>query len=65
MKLINKKEYSKDLVPRINSVSQVGEVSIVLNREIIIPRSYPNFTDNVMKITVMNKVNRYLKGRQL
>ena len=65
MKLINKKEFSKNLVPRINSVSTVGDVSIVMNRDIIIPKSYSNFTDNVIKVTVRNKVNRHLRGREL
>ena len=65
MKFINKKEYAKDLVPRINSVSSVGDVSIVMNRDILIPKSYANFNDKVIKVTVRNKLNRYLKGREL
>ena len=65
MKLINKKEYSKDLVPRINSVSSIGDVSIVMNRDIIVPKSYANFNDKVIKVTVKNKINRYIRGREL
>ena len=64
MKLINKKEYSKDLVPRINSVSSIGDVSIVMNRDIIVPKSYANFNDKVIKVTVKNKINRYIRGRE-
>ena len=63
MKFINKKEFNKDLVPRINSISSVGDVSIVMNRDIIVPKSYPNFNDKVIKVTVKNKVNKYIKGR--
>eukprot|EP00347_Sterkiella_histriomuscorum_P015315 403357489 len=62
-RLINKYAYDRDINPQIQKIERNGVVTINFGTQMVIPKSYLNFTDSVILVTI-NGVKQKLKQTQ-
>jgi hypothetical protein len=50
MKKIDTRNYDPELIPKISQVTKTGDVMIEMNKNIIVPKSFDKFNDQVLRV---------------
>ncbi|CDW71357.1 ig family protein [Stylonychia lemnae] len=64
LRKINTKLYEPALKPEITSIDQLGEVTIKFNMDLLIPNSYQNFNENVIRIRIKSDSQFNMQSKQ-